>query len=329
MKVSKLSKTEYNLAQELLKKVRLPFEDIYSENISLFELIHDNETIAIGGFEFYENDAIIRSIAVIPEKQLKGTGTFLVNALEDIAIKEGVKKFYLLTTTAEKFFKKKGYNLIDRKLVPESIKSSAEFKSICPDTATCMTKDLTKKYVPIILEVDSEIKLKQIELSDAKDVFATIDTQRKYLGEWLPFVAYTHSVENPIKYIQTTLQASKEKCKYVFVIKYINTFAGIIGFKDSDIANKKIEIGYWLSESLQKKGIMRRCVNKILDFGFNDLEFNRIQIKCAVGNKKSVNIPKFFNFKFEGIERAGELFPIDNFVDLEIYSLLKHEHHSF
>ena len=46
----------------------------------------------------------------------------------------------------------------------------------------------------------------------------------------------------------------------------------------------------------------------------------RIQIKCAVENRSSSNIPKRLGFKFEGIERDGEPLIGNVFTDLEVYS---------
>ena len=63
----------------------------------------------------------------------------------------------------------------------------------------------------------------------------------------------------------------------------------------------------------------------LIDYAFDELELNRIAIKCAVGNQPSKNIPMRLGFVFEGIERDGELFPDGHFVDLEVYSLLKKE----
>lgn len=50
---------------------------------------------------------------------------------------------------------------------------------------------------------------------------------------------------------------------------------------------------------------------------------NRIQVKCALENKSSINIPKRLGFKFEGIERQGELLTGNIFTDLVVYSKLK------
>ena len=74
------------------------------------------------------------------------------------------------------------------------------------------------------------------------------------------------------------------------------------------------------------RGIVLNSVKKLIDFAFNELGLNRLQIKCAVGNEKSKKIPQKLNFKFEGVERAGELLSDENFTDLEIYSLLRKEH---
>ncbi|HBT84823.1 MAG: GNAT family protein [Fermentimonas sp.] len=178
----------------------------------------------------------------------------------------------------------------------------------------------------MILRIDENIVLKQLELSDAKDIFITIDSQREYLGKWLPFVETTRGITDSEMYVSSVVNTDKDYFEYVFAIKYQDEFAGIVGFKDTDKANRKTEIGYWLSEGFQKKGIMTKSVDMICDFAFKTLNINRIQIKCAVGNTPSSNIPKRLNFKFEGIERDGELLSENHFVDLEIYSKLKSDY---
>ncbi|MFT5749516.1 MAG: ribosomal-protein-serine acetyltransferase, partial [Ancylomarina sp.] len=108
-----------------------------------------------------------------------------------------------------------------------------------------------------------------------------------------------------------------------FVIHYDGVFAGLIGFKANDKQNKRIEIGYWLSETYQKKGIVTQSVKCMCQFAFDELRMNRIQIRCAVGNEPSKKIPQKLGFVFEGIERDGELLTGGVFTDLEVYSKLK------
>lgn len=173
------------------------------------------------------------------------------------------------------------------------------------------------------IRVDSEIELKQLEQSDSSDIFNTINNQREYLGKWLPFVAFTKELSDTEVFVNSVVNAPEHRFEYVFAIIKNNEFAGLIGFKDTDNQNKKTEIGYWLSEKHQKQGIVTKSVDKLCDFAFNSLGINRIQIKCAVGNDSSKNIPKKLGFKFEGIEREGELLTGGVFAHLEIYSKLR------
>lgn len=174
----------------------------------------------------------------------------------------------------------------------------------------------------MLIKIDTEIELKQIDLSDSRDIFKTIDSQREYLGKWLPFVEFTKEISNTEKFVDSIVNAPEDKFEYVFTIRKKNEFIGIIGFKDTDKLNRKTEIGYWLSEKFQKQGIVTKSVEKLCDFAFNKQKINRVQIKCAVENKPSKNIPRRLGFKFEGIEREGELLTGNVFTDIEIYSKL-------
>lgn len=175
------------------------------------------------------------------------------------------------------------------------------------------------------IDCNENIILTQITLTDSIDIFNTINTQREYLGKWLPFVEYTKELKDSEYFVNSVINIPEEKMEFTFVIKYKDQFAGIIGIKSTEPLNKKTEIGYWLSEPFQNKGIMLRSVKCLINYVFSVLDFNRIQIKVAVGNNKSSNIPKKLGFSFEGIEREGELSSNGKFFDIEVYSLLKKE----
>lgn len=173
--------------------------------------------------------------------------------------------------------------------------------------------------------VSDRIRLCEIELTDAEDIFTTIDTQREYLGKWLPFVEMTRSVDFSRDFIKSVLDAPLESRNFNFTIRYDGCFVGLAGFRDTDYFNRKTEIGYWLSQPFQKMGIVTESVLALLGYAFTEMDMNRVTIKCGVGNIPSRNIPVRLNFTLEGVERAGELFPDGHFIDLEVYSMLKSE----
>ena len=172
------------------------------------------------------------------------------------------------------------------------------------------------------LQVDKNIRLEAIKLSMATEIFDTIQRDRNYLKKWLPFVELTEKIADTERFIQSILNQPESKKDEVYSIWFNEEFAGLIGFKETDWLNRKTELGYWLSEKMQGKGIITKCVEKLIRYTFQKLKLNRIQIKIAVGNSKSEAIPKRLGFQFEGIERAGEKHNL-KYLDLQVFSLLK------
>jgi amino-acid N-acetyltransferase len=124
---------------ELLKNNNLPTEDI-TERTKIFALQEDDQLIGTVGLEYSLKDGLLRSLCIAEEKRNKGYGVDLVEFIERHAKEQGVENLYLLTTTADKFFIRRKYTVIDRRDVPEFIRKSSEFASVCPSTAIIMHK---------------------------------------------------------------------------------------------------------------------------------------------------------------------------------------------
>ena len=165
-------------------------------------------------------------------------------------------------------------------------------------------------------------------LSAVPVIFRTIDQDRNYLRKWLPFVDVTISVTDTELFVKSLVYNNDRKKDEVFTIWHNLEFAGLIGFKDTDWVNHKTEVGYWLAEKMQGKGIVTKCMDSLVRYAFNKLKLNRIQIKVAQGNTKSAAIPARLGFLLEGTERQGELLN-GYYHNLQIFSLLKSDSYLF
>ena len=175
------------------------------------------------------------------------------------------------------------------------------------------------------IKVNKEIILWPIHTSDAAEIFNIVDRQRDYLGKWLPFVESTKRLEDTVGFIESIMNVADQQQELVFVIRYEGEFAGLVGFKSTDTANRKTEIGYWLNRHFQGRGIITSSVKALCAHAFNEMDIYRILIKCATGNIPSKRIPQRLGFTFEGVERAGELLSGGKFTDIEVYSLLRND----
>ncbi len=174
------------------------------------------------------------------------------------------------------------------------------------------------------IQVDDSISLELLEEIHAESLLNLVNANRTYLREWLPWVDQMHTVANFAYYISDTKKRAAEKTDFGFAIIIDKHLAGRIGLHHINQQNKIGEIGYWLANGLQGKGIMTRCCRAIIDHGFTQLGLNRIEIKCAVGNDKSLAIAEKLQFKQEGILRQAE-WQNGKFIDLYLYAMLKVE----
>ncbi len=96
------------------------------------------QMVGCGGVEAYPTAALVRSVAVADIYQGGGVGRRIVRELLDRMASRGVREFYLLTETAEAFFRNRGFKKIDRDQVNPQLLASREFQDACPKSATCM-----------------------------------------------------------------------------------------------------------------------------------------------------------------------------------------------
>jgi len=132
--------------QQLLAAAGLPTEDLTSApGLHFWSVEADSRVVAAIGLERFGMGGLLRSLAVDPAHQRRGLGFDLVAHLESDARTVGVDQLVLLTQTAEPFFRRLGYSVIDRLFVPDELKHSEEFRSLCPASAVCMTKSLVSR----------------------------------------------------------------------------------------------------------------------------------------------------------------------------------------
>lgn len=165
----------------------------------------------------------------------------------------------------------------------------------------------------MVLKFESELKgerivLKRIEptIELAQEVFAQVDKNREYLRKWLPWADFMKSAEDELKYFFDEEKKVEKGEKINYGIFLDNVYAGNIGFFDVDDKVMSGEIGYWLSEDFGRKGYVTEAVKTLEKHLFQDLGFNRIQIKCDEKNIPSAKVAEKCGYVLEGILRQDE-----------------------
>jgi amino-acid N-acetyltransferase len=126
-----------------LTRAKLPADDLEAPGHLFwrFETV-DGVPVGFGGLEVYREDALLRSLVTLPPVRSRGIGGAMVAALEFEAKLRGCRSIWLLTTSATDFFSRLGYAPCERAVVPEAIRGTQEFSSLCPAGADVLVKRL-------------------------------------------------------------------------------------------------------------------------------------------------------------------------------------------
>lgn len=127
----------------LLEQAGLPTTDLTTSKPEFTVLWDDGRIVAAGALQPFGSAALVRSVVVAGDRRGAGLGRIIVQELERVARAARIGSLILLTQTAAEFFAHRGYRIIERIGVPQDVQGSAEFRSLCPASATCMIKVLT------------------------------------------------------------------------------------------------------------------------------------------------------------------------------------------
>ena len=143
MTIHPAEKTDLAVVRQLLEAEHLPLDDLETHLATMIVAKRDGEVVGASAVELYADGALLRSVVVSPLAQGQGLGHLLTEAALNVAKSHGIETAFLLTTTAERFFPRLGFEPISRQDVPESVQASVEFRSACPASATVMRRRLT------------------------------------------------------------------------------------------------------------------------------------------------------------------------------------------
>lgn len=169
-----------------------------------------------------------------------------------------------------------------------------------------------------------DFSLDMLQRSHSSEIFNLIDMNRPHLRRWLPWVDGVEGAEDTSQFIDSTILQNEKGRGSQYAVMYCGAVAGVIGFHPIDWPNRNAEIGYWLGEQFTGLGLVTRSAAELLGMGFNDLNLNRMEIRCASENTGSLAVAKRLGMVYEGTLREEEWL-YDHFVDHAVYSMLQRE----
>lgn len=170
------------------------------------------------------------------------------------------------------------------------------------------------------LSISQSSCLRLLDENDAQELHRLIEANSAYLARWLPWAA-RQSVDDTLNFIRRTQKQLIENDGFQTAVVRESEIIGVIGYHHVDWSNRSTSIGYWLAERHQGQGTMTGAVGLLADHALAAWELNRIEIRAAVGNRRSRAIPERLGFRHEGTLRGAERVG-DRYLDCAVYGMV-------
>ncbi|MBD8071574.1 GNAT family N-acetyltransferase [Bacillus sp. PS06] len=167
----------------------------------------------------------------------------------------------------------------------------------------------------------NRLVLRRVTNEDAKDVLKYLSDEdvMKYYG-LDPFQSIDDALEE-ISWYQS-IQDNSTGIRWGITLKDQDRVIGSCGFHNSVSQHYRTEIGFELSKDQWGKGIALEAVGAIINYGFEQMNFQRIEALIEPPNLPSQKLVENLGFEREGLLRSYE-FTRGKFDDLYMYSILK------
>ncbi|BCE01498.1 GNAT family N-acetyltransferase [Marinicellulosiphila megalodicopiae] len=170
------------------------------------------------------------------------------------------------------------------------------------------------------LEVDNEIKLSLVQKSFSPIFAQLVQENLPYLEQWLAWPPHCKIEQDFASFIRKSLHDYADGKSMVCGIFYDEVLVGNASFNTINNELKKVEIGYWLTESAQGNGIITRVCKKLIEIAFDELLMDKVEISAATENLASRAVCERLGMQLEGVISNAENLN-GRIVDHAIYGL--------
>lgn len=188
-------------------------------------------------------------------------------------------------------------------------------------------KILKKRQIMRVVLSGKRLELRPLTAKDAQNLFEAIDSSRKELARWVPWIRKVKGPDDQRRFILTSEEAMRKKSSITLGIFHHQTkkVFGVIGTGRLNFLDQKTEIGYWMRTNESGKGYTTEACTLLIQYLFEKMNFHRITLNAATTNRASQRVAKKLGFRREGLLRENQLLG-NRWIDYYTYGLLQQEY---
>ncbi|CCJ51099.1 GNAT family N-acetyltransferase [Bordetella parapertussis] len=125
------------------------------------------------------------------------------------------------------------------------------------------------------------------------------------VGRWMPWCTPSFSEQDALAWFQLCRDSLDAGTGYEFGVfsQGSGALLGGAGLNAINRQNRFCNLGYWVRQSAQRRGVAPLTVQALAPYAFGTLGMQRVEIVIAAGNHASEAVARKVGAQFEGIAR--------------------------
>jgi RimJ/RimL family protein N-acetyltransferase len=158
-----------------------------------------------------------------------------------------------------------------------------------------------------VLLRDDVVSLSPPSEDDAPEIARAVRASLDTLTPWMPWATRAYSADTAVHW----MTAARAGGQQPFVIRDPSgAIVGACGLQQADVANRCVQVGYWLATAHTGRGYMTRAARLLIGHALSDLGYHRVEILISVENVRSQRVAERLRARLEAtlaerIEVAG------------------------
>lgn len=166
--------------------------------------------------------------------------------------------------------------------------------------------------------------LRPLEEGDAESIYQNVKDHD--IAKWTINIPHPYPKDGALTFIKGSIAQMQKGMVYqlAILLKETDEFAGVMSLINVNWVHKNAEIGYWTSKKHWNMGIATEAAKRMIAFGFEDLNMERIYAKCFHNNEVSRHVIEKCGMQYEGNLRH-EVLREGKFIDMIYFGIIKED----
>lgn len=174
------------------------------------------------------------------------------------------------------------------------------------------------------LPLGDHAQLRPLEPWQAREFLAHIDRARASVDPWIPWATFSTDLDSATASLQRYADRLAQDTGRIYGIWLYSTLVGGVMFTRFDSASGVCEIGCWLEQAGEGRGLVTRACRVLIDWAFQERGMSRVEWWVSAGNTRSIDVARRLGMTREGVLRQRSSYRGARH-DSEVWSVLSDE----